>query len=135
MIYLLQGLGKGVNAYTLLYADDYTEVAGLYSLHKGNYGTIIHEFGHVLENIYMIISTIIASIPITIIFILFINSSNIKSNGTGIFNFIGPFNSHTKIENLNIENITVIGNKKDYLGGLANVAENILLKSILVTSL
>lgn len=60
--------------------------------------------------------------------------SNIKSNGTGIFNFIGTFNSHTKIENLNIENITVIGNKKDYLGGLANVAENITLTNIRLKS-
>ena len=40
--------GKSINAYTLIYADDYTETAGLFSLNRGNYGTIIHEFGHVL---------------------------------------------------------------------------------------
>jgi len=43
-----QILGKDVNAYTLLRADDYTEVASLFSLNHGGYGTIIHEFGHVL---------------------------------------------------------------------------------------
>ncbi len=41
-------LGKNINAYTFLYAEDYTETAGLFSLNRGKYGTIIHEFGHVL---------------------------------------------------------------------------------------
>ena len=41
-------LGKNVSSYTLLYADDYTQSAGLFSLNRGTYGTMIHEFGHVL---------------------------------------------------------------------------------------
>lgn len=41
-------LGKRVSSYTLLYANDYTEAAGLFSLDRGTYGTIIHEFGHML---------------------------------------------------------------------------------------
>lgn len=56
--------------------------------------------------------------------------ANIRSNGTGVFNNIGAFNSHTKIENLFIENIIVTGNRKDYLGGFANVAENITLTNV-----
>lgn len=40
--------GKNVNAYTLVYARDYTESAGTFSLNRGEYGTLIHEFGHVL---------------------------------------------------------------------------------------
>ncbi len=41
-------LGKKVAAYTLLYANDYKEAAGLFSLNRGTYGTIVHEFGHTL---------------------------------------------------------------------------------------
>ncbi len=41
-------LGKRVVSYNLLYTYDYTETAGLFSLKKGTYGTIIHEFGHTL---------------------------------------------------------------------------------------
>lgn len=41
-------LGKKASVYTLLYASDYTEAAGLFSLNRGTYGTIIHEFGHTL---------------------------------------------------------------------------------------
>ncbi|MDE5539409.1 MAG: immune inhibitor A, partial [Bacilli bacterium] len=41
-------LGKKVKAYNLLYAGDYTESANLFSLNRGTYGTIIHEFGHML---------------------------------------------------------------------------------------
>lgn len=41
-------LGKSINAYTLIYARDYTDVAGTFSLNRGEYGTLIHEFGHVL---------------------------------------------------------------------------------------
>lgn len=41
-------LGKKVIAYNLLYTYDYTETAGLFSLNRGTYGTIIHEFGHTL---------------------------------------------------------------------------------------
>ena len=40
--------GKRVVSYNLLYAYDYTKTAGLFSLNKGTYGTIIHEFGHTL---------------------------------------------------------------------------------------
>ena len=41
-------LGKKVKAYNLLYAEDYTKSAALFSLNRGTYGTIIHEFGHTL---------------------------------------------------------------------------------------
>ena len=41
-------LDKKVSSYTLLYAEDYTEAAGLFSMNRGTYGTIIHEFGHML---------------------------------------------------------------------------------------
>lgn len=40
--------GKRVIGYNLLYAYDYTETAGLFSLDKGTYGTLIHEYGHTL---------------------------------------------------------------------------------------
>lgn len=41
-------LGKKVYSYNLLYAYDYTQTAGLFSLKNGTYGTILHEFGHTL---------------------------------------------------------------------------------------
>ncbi len=41
-------LGKKVQLYNILYTYDYTKEAGLFSLNKGTYGTIIHEFGHTL---------------------------------------------------------------------------------------
>ncbi len=41
-------LGKSVIAYNLIYAYDYSGAAGLFSLNRGTYGTIIHEFGHTL---------------------------------------------------------------------------------------
>lgn len=41
-------LGKNINAYTIIYARDYTDVAGTFSLNRGDYGTMIHEYGHVL---------------------------------------------------------------------------------------
>lgn len=41
-------LGKKVSAYNLIYADDYKEAASLFSLNRGTYGTLIHEFGHTL---------------------------------------------------------------------------------------
>lgn len=41
-------LGKKLSSYSILYASDYTESAGLFSLNRGTYGTIIHEFGHTL---------------------------------------------------------------------------------------
>lgn len=41
-------LGKRVKPYNIIYVEDYTEVAGIFSLNKGTYGTIIHEFGHTL---------------------------------------------------------------------------------------
>ncbi len=55
---------------------------------------------------------------------------NIKTNGSGLFNNIGHFSTPTKIENLNIENLVAYSNKQNYLGGLANVAENITLNNI-----
>jgi len=60
--------------------------------------------------------------------------SNVKTNGSGLFQSIGHFNTKTTIKNLNIENINVSSNKKDYLGGLSNTAENILLKNIHIKS-
>ncbi len=41
-------LGKRVQAYNLIYARDYTQAAGSFSLNRGEYGVIIHEFGHTL---------------------------------------------------------------------------------------
>lgn len=41
-------LEKTVVGYNLIYVEDYTTVASVFSLDKGNYGTIIHEFGHTL---------------------------------------------------------------------------------------
>lgn len=41
-------LGKRVVPYNLIYVSDYTESAGAFSLNRGTYGTILHEFGHTL---------------------------------------------------------------------------------------
>ncbi|MCI8655010.1 MAG: hypothetical protein HFJ48_03945 [Clostridia bacterium] len=41
-------LGKKVIPYNIIYTYDYTETAGVFSLNRGTYGTIIHEFGHTL---------------------------------------------------------------------------------------
>lgn len=41
-------LGKDVVSYNLIYVNDYTESVGVFSLNRGSYGTIIHEFGHTL---------------------------------------------------------------------------------------
>lgn len=41
-------LGKEIGAYSLVYVNDYTESVGVFSLNRGTYGTIIHEFGHML---------------------------------------------------------------------------------------
>ncbi len=41
-------LGKQVIPYNLIYVEDYTQSAGVFSLNRGTYGTIIHEFGHTL---------------------------------------------------------------------------------------
>lgn len=41
-------LGKRIKPYTLIYVTDYTQSASVFSLNRGTYGTIIHEFGHTL---------------------------------------------------------------------------------------
>lgn len=41
-------MDKNVTSYTLLLAKDYKGSAGLFSLDRGTYGTIIHEYGHML---------------------------------------------------------------------------------------
>ncbi|MCI9413376.1 MAG: hypothetical protein HFJ31_02535, partial [Clostridia bacterium] len=42
-------LGKQVGPYNIIYTQyNYTEPAGVFSLNRGTYGTIIHEFGHTL---------------------------------------------------------------------------------------
>lgn len=41
-------LGKKVSAYNIIYGADYTQSAGIFSLNRSNYGTILHEFGHTL---------------------------------------------------------------------------------------
>lgn len=41
-------LGKKVVPYNLIYTYDYRETAGIFSLNRGTYGTIMHEFGHTL---------------------------------------------------------------------------------------
>ncbi len=40
--------GKRIVEYNILHAYDYSQSAGLFSLNRGTYGTIIHEFGHTL---------------------------------------------------------------------------------------
>lgn len=40
--------GKYASSYTLVYAENYKETTGLFSLNTGTYGTLIHEFGHIL---------------------------------------------------------------------------------------
>lgn len=41
-------LGKKIVPYNLIYVSDYTESSGAFSLNRGTYGTILHEFGHTL---------------------------------------------------------------------------------------
>lgn len=41
-------LGKQVKPYNLIYVNDYEKEASEFSLYRGGYGTIIHEFGHTL---------------------------------------------------------------------------------------
>lgn len=41
-------LNKSIGDYNFMYAGDYTESVNLFSLNRGKYGTIIHEFGHTL---------------------------------------------------------------------------------------
>lgn len=41
-------LGKKVQLYNIIYTYDYTKEVGVFSLNVGTYGTIIHEFGHIL---------------------------------------------------------------------------------------
>ncbi len=42
-------LGKRVVPYNIIYTYNYNESAGVFSLNRGTYGTIIHEFGHTLQ--------------------------------------------------------------------------------------
>ncbi len=39
---------KSVSSYNLITAKDYTDIAGLFSLNQGGYGTLMHEFAHTL---------------------------------------------------------------------------------------
>lgn len=39
---------KAISSYNLITATDYKDVAGLFSLNRGGYGTLMHEFGHTL---------------------------------------------------------------------------------------
>ena len=41
-------LNKNVVPYNLIYVEDYTQAASIFSLNRSTYGTIIHEFGHTL---------------------------------------------------------------------------------------
>ena len=42
-------MGKEIGPYNMIYTQyNYTEPAGVFSLNRGTYGTIIHEFGHTL---------------------------------------------------------------------------------------
>lgn len=43
-----QILDKKVSPYNLIYVSDYKQSVGAFSLDRGTYGTIIHEFGHTL---------------------------------------------------------------------------------------
>lgn len=55
---------------------------------------------------------------------------NISAVGTGIFDSIGNFNSHTVIENLNAQNIHITPKGEKHLGGLACTADNVTLRNI-----
>lgn len=41
-------LGKSIDFYALIYGPNHTAYNGTFSLNTGSYGTIIHEFGHIL---------------------------------------------------------------------------------------
>lgn len=41
-------LGKRIEPYNIIYTYNYRDPAGVFSLNRGTYGTIIHEFGHTL---------------------------------------------------------------------------------------
>lgn len=41
-------MGKKISSYNLIAATCYTDIAGLFSLNQGGYGTLLHEFGHTL---------------------------------------------------------------------------------------
>lgn len=40
---------KKVSSYNLIKAEDYKSYGGLFSLNRGSYGTLMHEFGHTLD--------------------------------------------------------------------------------------
>jgi M6 family metalloprotease-like protein len=41
-------LGKKIEPYNIVYTYNYRDPAGVFSLNRGSYGTILHEFGHTL---------------------------------------------------------------------------------------
>lgn len=55
---------------------------------------------------------------------------NITSSGYGVFNFLGEMNKSTVIENLIVDSINVLPGSGSYLGGLANVAEDTVIKNV-----
>lgn len=88
-----QILGKRVVYYNLLYASDYTEAAGLFSLNRGTYGTIIHEFGHTLGYMDLYVKTASTSNPVGFYDIM---GSSIGSNPQNFLTYyISEYNSDT----------------------------------------
>lgn len=55
---------------------------------------------------------------------------NITSTGAGVFENIGDFRVSSVIQNLNVENIRANPGSGNYLGGFANVADNVTLRNI-----
>lgn len=55
---------------------------------------------------------------------------NITATGTGVFNDIGDYSVGSVIQNLNVENIRANPSNGNYLGGLANSADNVTLRNI-----
>lgn len=55
---------------------------------------------------------------------------NIHAEGTGVFNTVGNYNTHTIIENIDIENINVNQKGENHLGGFACVLQNVTLRNI-----
>ncbi len=88
-----QILGKRVAVYNLIYASDYTEAAGLFSLNRGTYGTIIHEFGHTLGYMDLYVKNSSSSNPVGFFDIM---GNSIGSNPQNFLTYyISEYNSET----------------------------------------
>lgn len=86
-------LNKRVVTYNLIYATDYTDVAGLFSFNRGTYGTIIHEFGHTLGYVDLYVKGSSSSNPVGFFDIM---GNSIGSNPQNFLTYyISEYNSET----------------------------------------